>query len=88
MWLSGSKNDFDSSNIYFAKKVSKIYKCIYINIFIVHCLFLFVIRFFTARWTLFILQIFNSMVKRKISLERNFQKLISVGGVLETGEHA
>ena len=43
-----------SSKTYFAKKISKIYKGMSI--------FLSVFHFFTARWTLFILQKCNSMV--------------------------
>ena len=50
--LVNLKNDFYSSNTYFAKKVF-----LWLIAF-----FLFVIRFFHARWTMFILQIFHSMI--------------------------
>ena len=60
------KNDYYSSKTYFTTKCLK-YINAYGSFFIVHRLFLFVIRFLTARWMLFILQIFNYMVSRKIS---------------------
>ena len=76
MWLSGSKNGFYSSKTYFAKKVSKIYKCIWMfyfqSPFFIHNSLLYC--------TLDVVYLANIQfydIKKKMSLEINFQQLIS-----------